>query len=56
MAQSLSFARSGRCQKDTVTPDWGAATDSAGKIYNKTNNITYSSGQTSYNGGSWGNP
>lgn len=45
-----------RCHKDTVTPDWGAATDSAGEIYNKTNDITYSSGQTSYNGGSWGNP
>ena len=45
-----------RCHNDTMTPDWGAATDSAGKIYNKTNNITYSSDQTSYNGGSWGNP
>ena len=45
-----------RCHKDTVTPDWGAATDSAGKIYNKTNNITYTSGQTSYNGGNWGDP
>lgn len=45
-----------RCHKDTVTPDWGAAAGSAGEIYNKTNDITYSSGQTSYNGGSWGNP
>lgn len=45
-----------RCHKDTVTPDWDAAAGSAGEIYNKTNDITYSSGQTSYNGGSWGNP
>ena len=45
-----------RCHKDTVTPDWDAAAVSAGEIYNKTNDITYSSGQTSYNGGNWGKP
>lgn len=45
-----------RCHKDTVTPDWGATAGSAGEIYNKTNDITYSSGQTSYNGGNWGKP
>ena len=45
-----------RCHKDTVAPDWDAAAGSAGEIYNKTNDITYSSGQTSYNGVSWGNP
>ena len=45
-----------RCHKDTVTPDWDAAAGSAGEIYNKTNDITYSSGQTSYNGGNWGKP
>ena len=45
-----------RCHKDTVTPDWGAAAGSAGEIYNKTNDITYTSGQTSYNGENWGDP
>lgn len=45
-----------RCHKDTMTPDWSAPGEGPGKIYNKTNNISYSSGQTSYNGGSWGNP
>ena len=45
-----------RCNKDTITPDWDAAAGSAGKIYNKTNDITYSSGQTSYNGENWGDP
>ena len=45
-----------RCHKDTVTPEWGAAAGSAGEIYNKTNDITYISGQTSYNGGNWGKP
>lgn len=45
-----------RCHKDTVAPDWGATAGSAGEIYNKTNDITYSSGQTSYNGGNWGDP
>lgn len=45
-----------RCHKDTVAPDWGATAGSAGEIYNKTNDITYSSGQTSYNWGNWGKP
>lgn len=45
-----------RCQKDTVTPDWGVTTDGAGRIYNKTNDITYSSGQTSYSGVNWRDP
>ena len=45
-----------RCHKDTVAPDWDAAAGSAGEIYNKTNDITYTSGQTSYNGENWGDP
>ena len=45
-----------RCHKDTITPDWGAAAGSAGRIYNKINDITYSSVQNSYNGGSCRKP
>lgn len=38
-----------RCYKTTTTPSWSTDGDVAGRIYNKTNDIPYTKGTTSYN-------
>ncbi|MCR5495501.1 MAG: chitobiase/beta-hexosaminidase C-terminal domain-containing protein [Treponema sp.] len=37
-----------RCPSGTTEPDWEATGDNAGRIYNKSGDITYASGTTSY--------
>lgn len=37
-----------RCPSGTTEPDWEATGDNAGRIYNKSGDITYTSGTTSY--------
>ena len=37
-----------RCPNGTTQPDWNATNDNPGQIYNKTPNITYVKGTTSY--------
>ena len=37
-----------RCAPGTTTPDWDAASDGPGKVYNKTNDVTVESGKTTY--------
>ena len=44
-----------RCPNGTTKPDWNATNDSPGQIYNKTPNITYVKGTTSYST-QFGNP
>ena len=44
-----------RCPAGTTQPDWNVTNDSPGKIYNKTPNITYVNGTTSYST-HFGNP
>ena len=44
-----------RCPNGTTQPDWNATNDSPGQIYNKTPNITYINGTTSYST-RFGNP
>lgn len=44
-----------RCPNGTTKPDWNATNDSPGQIYNKTPNITYVKGTTSYST-HFGNP
>ena len=44
-----------RCPNGTTQPDWNATNDSPGQIYNKTPNITYVKGTTSYST-HFGNP
>ena len=44
-----------RCPNGTTQPDWNATNDSPGQIYNKTPNITYINGTTSYST-HFGNP
>ena len=44
-----------RCPNGTTQPDWNATNDSPGQIYNKTPNITYVNGTTSYST-HFGNP
>lgn len=44
-----------RCPNGTTKPDWNATNDSPGHIYNKTPNITYVKGTTSYST-HFGNP
>ena len=44
-----------RCPNGTTQPDWNATNDSPGHIYNKTPNITYVKGTTSYST-HFGNP
>ena len=44
-----------RCPAGTTQPDWNATNDSPGQIYNKTPNITYVNGITSYST-HFGNP
>ena len=44
-----------RCPAGTTQPDWNATNDSPGHIYNKTPNITYVKGTTSYST-HFGNP
>ena len=44
-----------RCPAGTTQPDWNATNDSPGQIYNKTPNITYVNGTTSYST-HFGNP
>ena len=43
-----------RCYKTTITPSWSTGGDVAGRIYNKTNDILYTKGKTSYNPTQWG--
>ena len=42
-----------RCKEGTVTPDWNIHTDVAGRIYNQTEDISVTSGTTSYACSSW---
>jgi hypothetical protein len=42
-----------RCYKTTTTPSWSTNGDAAGRIYNKTSNISYTKGTTSYKTSSW---
>lgn len=44
-----------RCPAKTTQPDWNATNDSPGQIYNKTPDITYVNGTTSYSA-NFGNP
>lgn len=44
-----------RCPNGTTKPDWNATNDNPGQIYNKTPNITYINGTTSYST-HFGNP
>ena len=44
-----------RCPNGTTQPDWNATNDNPGQIYNKTPNITYVKGTTSYST-HFGNP
>lgn len=44
-----------RCPNGTTQPDWNATNDNPGQIYNKTPNITYINGTTSYST-HFGNP
>ena len=44
-----------RCPNGTTQPDWNATNDNPGHIYNKTPNITYINGTTSYST-HFGNP
>ena len=44
-----------RCPNGTTQPDWNATNDNPGQIYNKTPNITYVNGTTSYST-HFGNP
>lgn len=44
-----------RCPNGTTQPDWNATNNSPGQIYNKTPNITYVNGTTSYST-HFGNP
>ena len=38
-----------RCHKDTTQPNWNTGGENAGRIYNKTDDITFESGKTTYN-------
>lgn len=42
-----------RCQKDTVTPDWNQKEDSAGRVYNKTGDVTLQAGVFTYTSPAW---
>ena len=42
-----------RCPTGTTQPDWSATGDSAGRIYNKSPNVTFVKGTTTYNVGSF---
>jgi glycosidase len=42
-----------RCASGTTTPNWSIKTDTAGRIYNQTNDITLVRGQTSYSCSAW---
>ena len=42
-----------RCAANTVTPDWNQKTDGPGKVYNKTGDITFVAGQTTYTSPNW---
>ena len=42
-----------RCASGTTTPNWSIKTDTAGRIYNQTNDITLVNGQTSYSCSAW---
>ena len=44
-----------RCPEGTTQPDWNATNDNPGQIYNKTPDITYVNGTTSYSA-NFGNP
>ena len=42
-----------RCAGGTTTPDWKKATDGAGRVYNKSADITIASGTTTYTCPAW---
>ena len=42
-----------RCVAGTTTPDWAVNTNDAGRIYNQTADITFTTGVYSYAGGDW---
>ena len=42
-----------RCKEGTTTPDWNQKEDAAGRIYNKTADMTLTSGTTSYKSAEW---
>lgn len=42
-----------RCVAGTTTPNWTATGDSEGRIYNKTGDVTVSSGVTTYSSPNW---
>ncbi len=42
-----------RCAKGTTQPDWKATGDSAGRIYNKSPDVTFVKGTTTYNVGAF---
>lgn len=42
-----------RCQYETTTPNWEETADVAGKVYNKTSDITCTAGTYEYDASSW---
>lgn len=45
-----------RCIAGTTTPDWNVKNDTAGRIYNKSNNVDFIKGTTSYEVGNFVDP